>query len=310
MRAWTIIIPVKDTTIAKTRLSGLSQPVRATLALAFALDAAAAALGCRDGPRCHCGDQRPEGSDIPWPSSAHTSSPTSRTPGSTPHWSTAVRVVRRERSACGSCRSISETCQPCVRRISRRPSPPVQRTLAGSSPTPTGPGRPCSPPPTGTRSSPLFGVGSAAAHARSGAIDLVEPGLQRLRRDVDTEDHLWQAVRLGVGQLTEWPWPISRSRASPGALACGPMQATVLTFDAATGRGPSWLTTARSQPSAPMPSRAGGLRLLRPGQRVRLGRSDARTRGRAITVITPVPCHTTQKGPGPRRSSPFRVQVR
>lgn len=45
---WTIIIPVKDTGIAKSRLAPFSQPDRAMLALAFVLDAASAAMECAD----------------------------------------------------------------------------------------------------------------------------------------------------------------------------------------------------------------------------------------------------------------------
>lgn len=43
---WTIIIPVKDTGLAKSRLAPFSQPDRAILALAFVLDAATAAMEC------------------------------------------------------------------------------------------------------------------------------------------------------------------------------------------------------------------------------------------------------------------------
>ena len=47
---------------------------------------------------------------------------------------------------------------------------------------------------------PMFGVGSAAAHAQSGAVRLeADP---RLRADVDTEDDLDAALRLGVGPAT------------------------------------------------------------------------------------------------------------
>jgi 2-phospho-L-lactate/phosphoenolpyruvate guanylyltransferase len=47
---------------------------------------------------------------------------------------------------------------------------------------------------------PRFGIGSAAAHARVAVVlSDVAPGV---RRDVDTDDHLDQAVRLGVGRRT------------------------------------------------------------------------------------------------------------
>jgi 2-phospho-L-lactate guanylyltransferase len=55
----------------------------------------------------------------------------------------------------------------------------------------------------GTLLFPAFGPGSRAAHTRSGAVDLMEPALLHLRRDVDTEEHLWEAMRLGVGRHTQ-----------------------------------------------------------------------------------------------------------
>lgn len=49
---------------------------------------------------------------------------------------------------------------------------------------------------------PQFGERSRAAHAASGAIEIVDDGLAGLRRDVDDEVALWDAVRLGVGTAT------------------------------------------------------------------------------------------------------------
>ncbi|MFB9740773.1 2-phospho-L-lactate guanylyltransferase [Pseudonocardia sulfidoxydans] len=48
---------------------------------------------------------------------------------------------------------------------------------------------------------PMFGAGSAARHAGSGAVP-VEGSLPGLRRDVDTADDLRHAVALGVGTHT------------------------------------------------------------------------------------------------------------
>src|ERR1700712_3439645 len=44
--AWTIIIPVKQTTIAKSRLTGFDPATRRRFAIAFAQDTVTAALGC------------------------------------------------------------------------------------------------------------------------------------------------------------------------------------------------------------------------------------------------------------------------
>lgn len=52
------------------------------------------------------------------------------------------------------------------------------------------------------RLEPLFGERSRARHAASGAVELDPEGVPGLRRDVDTEICLWDAVRLGVGPAT------------------------------------------------------------------------------------------------------------
>lgn len=100
---------------------------------------------------------------------------------------------------------------------------------------------------------PAFGPGSAAAHERLGARRLDLP-VERLRRDVDTMDSLAEAVGLGAGPRTR------RSLAT--------VQATVLTYDAATRQG-TVVTDDGVRLQMPAASLAGsGLRHLRPGQRV------------------------------------------
>lgn len=53
----------------------------------------------------------------------------------------------------------------------------------------------------GVHVTPRFGAGSAAAHEAAGAVRL-EPPLPGLRRDVDDEESLGQALALGVGRHT------------------------------------------------------------------------------------------------------------
>jgi 2-phospho-L-lactate/phosphoenolpyruvate guanylyltransferase len=55
---------------------------------------------------------------------------------------------------------------------------------------------------SGERLAPSFGPHSRARHRAGGAAELALSGLARLRRDVDTEVDLWDAVRLGVGVHT------------------------------------------------------------------------------------------------------------
>lgn len=55
--------------------------------------------------------------------------------------------------------------------------------------------------PAGTSLSTAFGAGSFAHHVRAGA-DPIDVRAPHLRRDVDTLEHLRDAVRLGVGRAT------------------------------------------------------------------------------------------------------------
>ena len=56
--------------------------------------------------------------------------------------------------------------------------------------------------PSGMPVHPQFGVGSLNAHLATGAVAIGKPGLEGLRRDVDSLDDLDVAHRLGVGPFT------------------------------------------------------------------------------------------------------------
>ena len=47
-----------------------------------------------------------------------------------------------------------------------------------------------------------FGLGSASAHAETGAVRVGGPGLRRVRRDVDDLPGLIEAMRMGIGKHT------------------------------------------------------------------------------------------------------------
>ena len=100
---------------------------------------------------------------------------------------------------------------------------------------------------------PRFGRDSAAAHERAGARRLTLQ-LPRLRRDVDTAADLDAAVRMGVGPRT--------------AATLAGVQATMLTFDPATGAGSVVTDDGIELDLAPDALEGSGLRHLRPGQRV------------------------------------------
>ncbi|MER7420801.1 2-phospho-L-lactate guanylyltransferase, partial [Micromonospora peucetia] len=77
------------------------------------------------------------------------------------------------------------------------PPPEVRRYVADA----PGRGTVLLAAPPGVPLDPRFGVGSAAAHAASGALALTGDW-PSLRRDVDTADDLAAAARLGLGPCT------------------------------------------------------------------------------------------------------------
>lgn len=108
---------------------------------------------------------------------------------------------------------------------------------------------------------PRFGLGSREAHLVGGAHELVEIDVPTLRRDVDTPADLRDALRLGVGAHT--------ARVADG-LRLWPVQATVSSFNPATLSGAVLLDDGVELPFDAGAFAGSGLRLLRPGQRVRL----------------------------------------
>ncbi len=130
------------------------------------------------------------------------------------------------------------------------------------------------PPRTPLR--PAFGPGSRDRHAAGGATELRLPDVPSVRRDVDTPADLAAAHALGLGPAT-------------GALLESsmllPMQATAFTFDPTTRSGSVLLDDGTPLPFDAPAFDAGGLRLLRPGQRLRI-RTTGEGPARRVTFLT------------------------
>jgi len=123
---------------------------------------------------------------------------------------------------------------------------------------------------------PRFGPDSRARHAESGAAQWLGAGLS-LRQDVDTLEDLEAALRLGVGAHTAHE------------IGLGLMQGTVRSFDPETRGGTVLLDDGTELPYDAAAFDAGGLRLARVGQRVAL-RADQDGRITALTLATlPLP---------------------
>lgn len=148
--------------------------------------------------------------------------------------------------------------------------------------------------PRGVLLDPRFGPDSAAAHTQTGAHRL-DGAWPSLRRDVDTAADLAEAVQLGfqpplpdgaagaVPASTRRENPPDRAGAGrPGTLSA--MQGTVSEFDQESRSGVVLLDDGTPVRFGAEAFDAGGLRLLRLGQRLRLEADEA---GRVVRVTIP-----------------------
>ncbi len=196
--AWSVVIPVKQTTIGKSRLHGLPDDARQALARAFALDTAAAAVATpgvqrvvivtNDKDRSGFVDVGAEVVDDRPDAGLNAA---------------IVHGVHHVATTGGRTGVVALTGDlPALRsdvlRIALDAAPAPRWFVSDSAGTGTTLLAAC-----GERLSPSFGRHSRAAHHASGAVELDLVGLGRLRRDVDTEIDLWDAVRLGVGPHTD-----------------------------------------------------------------------------------------------------------
>lgn len=195
----TLIVPVKQTAIAKSRLRGLGDSTRRRLALAFACDAVEAGLGCGavDEVVVVSNDER----------AANTLSrlgarvvPDVPDAGLNPALESAATAVRRLMEEAHVV--VMSADLPAAR------AGDVEAVLAAAPltrwfvPDRAGDGTTMLGAPSPYHLDPAFGPGSRAAHRSGGAVEIAGPDLGRLRLDVDTAADLDAAVELGVGDAT------------------------------------------------------------------------------------------------------------
>jgi 2-phospho-L-lactate guanylyltransferase len=118
---------------------------------------------------------------------------------------------------------------------------------------------------------PAFGHGSRRQHLEKGAFEVDGIDVPGLRRDVDDPTDLREALRLGVGSRTSL---VAATLGFSGADSRQPsaraMQATVSAFDEVTRDGRVLFDDGREMSFPAAALEGSGLLLLRPGQRVRL----------------------------------------
>ncbi|NVI91759.1 2-phospho-L-lactate guanylyltransferase [Actinomadura sp. BRA 177] len=196
---WSLVVPVKVLARAKTRMAGAAGPHREALALAVAADTVAAALRCdrvRDVIVV---------TDDPLPA-ADLAALGARVVPDVPDAGLNPALVYgagrgRELSPDGGVGALSAdlpALRPDDLARASAPRPPCRRRV----PDAAGVGTTLYTARPGVPFAPAFGGGSRAAHRSRGAAEILLPGTDSVRRDVDTPDDLRTALALGTGPRT------------------------------------------------------------------------------------------------------------
>ncbi len=198
---WVAVVPVKALAAAKSRLDAGSDDRRRSLAMAFAVDTVSA---LRSVPRIRwlvvvCGDPlleaavtaprvevlpEPPGGGLNEAARAGVAEAVAR------HPTAGVLVVPADLP---SLRAVDVAL--LLDRAALLPRTVLADREGSGSTVLTG--LPGTPP------RPRFGPGSLARHLCDGAVPLDPAGLDRASRDVDTDRHLTEVRRLGVGAATD-----------------------------------------------------------------------------------------------------------
>ncbi|WP_409329763.1 2-phospho-L-lactate guanylyltransferase [Trujillonella humicola] len=200
---WSVVVPAKRLTVAKTRLAPLTAgagDLHRDLVLALLADTVGAALAAADGPADVAVVDVVVVTDDPSAAALVTALGARTVPdepdrGLNPALAHGARAART--SAVAALSSDLPALRPGELTAALRAAGSAARGLVADA---AGTGTTLLTTVAGDLG-PQFGPGSAAAHAAGGAVPLAGdwPGL---RRDVDTPEDLAEAVRLGAGRHT------------------------------------------------------------------------------------------------------------
>lgn len=196
--AWGVVVPVKRLAVAKTRLAAYGGGLRQQLALAFAADVVAAALGTSAVVRVLVVTDDPLAAGELRGLGAHVARDLPDA-GLNPALEHGASLLRAGLGECGVATVSSDL--PCLRPQD------LAAALAG---VPAGGrafvadsdrrGTTLLAAAAGAELAPAYGGASRLRHLASGAVEL--DATQALRRDVDTPADLARARELGVGRRT------------------------------------------------------------------------------------------------------------
>ena len=197
---WSLVIPVKVLALAKSRLTGLPGPRRAELALAMAADTVAAAAACAVVDSVVVVTDDTAATDLLSGLGAHVV-PDTPADGLNPALTFGAAQADElwpGRGRGGLAADLPALGPAELARALTEAAAVPQAFVADAA----GTGTTLYTARPGTVFWPRFGTGSRAAHLSGGVVELELPGLDGLRRDVDTVADLRDAARIGLGPHT------------------------------------------------------------------------------------------------------------
>lgn len=266
---WSLVVPLKPLAVAKSRLARAVGASRPGLALAFALDTVAGALACAAvADVVVVTDDAAAGAELARLGARIVpDAPAAGLNAALDHGARAVRSGRPGVAVAALNADLPALRPPELQRVLENASVFPRAFLADAA----GIGTTLLSAAPDVELTPSFGGPSRARHSASGAVEIDLADVDSVRRDVDTAADLRSALALGVGRHT--------------ARYSARMQATAYTYDSRTRSGSVLLDDGTPVPFEAPAFDAGGLRLLRPGQRVRIETDGAGTSLR-ITLVT------------------------
>lgn len=202
LRTFGVVVPVKRAALAKSRLRPLGDEARRALVTAFAVDTVTAALECPV-----VGEVLVVTDDVQLARGLRDLGVTAVPDGESDSLNASLRqgVAELLRN-----RPSLVPAALCADLPALRPAELAHALSAAASwssafvPDAAGVGTTLYAAGTPADFEPRFGHSSRAAHLAQGAGEIVLPGIDSVRRDVDTPDDLRAAAELGLGARTSW----------------------------------------------------------------------------------------------------------
>ena len=264
-RRFAVLVPVKHPSVAKSRLAGLGDEARRRLAVAFAADTVSAVLSCGRVARVLvvtdddvvAGRMKALGAEV-MPDGAADLNGTLVEGAAEMHRRSSGLALA---TVCADLPALRprDLADALDAADSARMSFVADRQRVGTTAVIA---------PSLDTFHPEFGPGSRRRHVASGAFEIDAVDVPTLRHDVDHPEDLAAALDLGIGPRTSLVCDVLGLGRHPAGSYARAVQATVSAFDAATGEGRLLRDDGTELPFGADAVAAGGLRFLRPGQRV------------------------------------------